>query len=107
MPTTITIKYCNVITRWPCAVCGNSTEKHAFVAVVEPDDGDSFICEWCLEATAPDLYATWDNLTRYSEWTDETHTAVVPKLIPGRPAPTHAAPRRPLMSFLTRMGTTE
>lgn len=60
MTATITVKPTNTVTRWPCllrhaADCSGETDKSEVIAVVEPDDGDSFVCQRCLQAVSPDL----------------------------------------------------
>lgn len=57
---TITVKSSNTFTRWTCSLrhaddCYGETDKSDVVAVVEPDDGDSFVCQRCLRAASPEL----------------------------------------------------
>ena len=41
----------SIITRWPCVLCGGSTEKHSIVPAFKDKDGEHCdVCEWCLEA---------------------------------------------------------
>jgi hypothetical protein len=44
----ITLVETNVLTRWPCHVCGGHTEKVEVLA--EDHGGNVRVCEFCLEA---------------------------------------------------------
>lgn len=65
--TTITVKSTNTFTRWPCSLrhaadCYGETDKSDVVAVLEPDDGRSFVCQRCLRAASPELDRFADEL---------------------------------------------
>jgi hypothetical protein len=50
METTITVELVptNMLTRWPCLVCGGSTDKEAVNAEFTDDDGTHYVCGECL-----------------------------------------------------------
>jgi hypothetical protein len=49
----VTLGRTNVCLRWPCHLCGGSTQKAGWEALL-PDDGDGkrFVCRQCIEAGA-------------------------------------------------------
>jgi hypothetical protein len=45
------------LTRWPCAICGGSTDKEEYAAVFNLGDGDEFVCIDCVRAGASEVQA--------------------------------------------------
>jgi hypothetical protein len=50
----VTLGRTNVHVHWPCHLCGGSTQKESWEALIPSDDGDGkcFVCRQCIEAGA-------------------------------------------------------
>jgi hypothetical protein len=62
-PIKVELVWTNVVTRWPCTICGGTTEK---VSVLAEGPGGIRVCEQCLECRQFN-----DHLERNARWHED------------------------------------